>query len=511
MRAGAALAAALGLAVGMAPAATAGSATAGPAAAAEARTVKVTSFDGTEIVTNFFPARNLGAGEQAPTVLVGPGWSAPGDRTGETRSSDAGGVVGTGTLRDNGYNVVTWDPRGFGGSGGEANVNHADLEGRDVSALIGWIAEQPEARLDRAGDPRVGMAGGSYGGGAQFITAAADRRVDAIIPSIAWSSLTGSLYPDDAYKAGWAGILCAGGMAGTNRVAAPVRSSCVSGATTGTMSAEDEAWYAERGPGDLVRRIEAPTLILQGTVDTLFPLDEAVANYERLRRAGTPVKMAWFCGGHGACASDPGPAGHIEKISLAWFSRHLKGERRTDTGPAFEYVDNTGVWRGASRYPLFPSGLLHGSGKGELQVRPGDTSGLPTAARPAAKAVNVQIKAPRTEGQLVGAPRVILAYRGEAEAGSPTTTFVYAQLVDERTGVVVGNQATPIPVRLDGRAHLVSRELETIAWRAARDSRLTLQITSGTALYTPQRATADLDLRVTVTLPLTRPAAPVTP
>ncbi|GIH98281.1 hypothetical protein [Planobispora takensis] len=198
--------------------------------------------------------------------------------------------------------------------------------------------------------------------------------------------------------------------------------------------------------------------------------------------------------------------GALERISLAWFSRHLKGERRTDTGPAFEYVDNTGVWRGASRYPLSPSGLLHGSGKGGLQVRPGDTSGLPTAA----KAANIRIKAPRTEGQLAGAPRVVLAYRGETAAGSPATTFVYAQIVDEGTGVVVGNQATPIPVRLDGRPHVVSRELETIAWKVAKDSRLTLQITSGTALYTPQRATADLVLSATVTLPLTRPDAPVT-
>ncbi|MFC4057301.1 CocE/NonD family hydrolase [Planomonospora corallina] len=504
MRAGTVLAAALGLAAGAAPAVAAES-----AAAAEARTVKVTSFDGTEIVTHFFPARNLADGERAPTVLVGPGWSAPGDRTGETRSSDSGGVVGTGVLRDNGYNVVTWDPRGFGGSGGEANVNHADKEGRDVSALIDWIAQQPEVRLDRAGDPRVGMAGGSYGGGAQFVTAAADHRLDALVPSIAWNSLISSLYPGGAYKAGWAGILCAGGMAGTNRVDAHVRSACVSGATTGAMSPEDAAWYGERGPGGLVRRIEAPTLILQGTVDTLFPLDEAVANYEHLLRAGTPVKMAWFCGGHGACASDPGPAGHIEKMSLNWFSRYLKGER-TATGPAFEYVDDTGTWRGASGYPLPREGALRASGQGVLEIRPGDTSGTPTAARPAAKAVTARVKSPRTEGQVVGAPEVRLVYRGKA-TGGPATTFVYAQIVDERTGVVVGNQATPIPVRLDGRPRTVSLELETIAWRVARDSRLTLQITSGTALYTPQRATADLTLQATVTLPLARPGIRVTP
>ena len=34
-------------------------------------------------------------------------------------------------------------------------------------------------------------------------------------------------------------------------------------------------WFEEHGPDFLLKRIEAPTLIAQGTVDTLFTLDEA--------------------------------------------------------------------------------------------------------------------------------------------------------------------------------------------------------------------------------------------
>ncbi|WP_202638445.1 alpha/beta hydrolase family protein [Bailinhaonella thermotolerans] len=472
-----------------------------------ARTVKVPSFDGTEIVVNFFPAKGLAAGQKAPTVLMGPGWGGAGERTGEAPTSDAAGVIGTGVLRAHGYNVVTWDPRGFGGSGGEANVNYVWKEGRDVSALVTWLTKQPEARLDHRGDPRVGMAGGSYGGGAQYVAAAIDRRIDAIVPSMAWNSLISSLYPDGAYKAGMGNMLCAAGSAGTNRVDAHVKSSCASGAATGLLSPEDQRWYAERGPGALVSRITAPTLILQGTVDTLFPLDEGVANYRRLRDAGTPVKMAWYCGGHGQCASNPGPRGHIEKLTLNWLSRHLKREN-VATGPAFEYVDDTGVWRGLPYYPSRTRDL-RASGEGELTVRPGDTSGNAGAARPAAKALNVEVKAPGRTGQLLGAPELRLTYKGKAAAGSPATTFLYAQLVDRRTGVVVGNQATPIPVRLDGRTHVVKRDLEMIAWSAGPDSRLTLQITPGTALYTPQRATADLTLRASVDLPLTTPGSPV--
>ena len=54
-----------------------------------------------------------------------------------------------------------------------------------------------------------------------------------------------------------------------------------------------------RGPGALVKRIKVPTLILQGTPDTLFTPSEAIDNYRILRRKGVPLKMLWFCGGHG--------------------------------------------------------------------------------------------------------------------------------------------------------------------------------------------------------------------
>ena len=63
--------------------------------------------------------------------------------------------------------------------------------------------------------------------------------------------------------------------------------------TQGTISEEDVAWLAERGPGELVDDVEVPTLIMQGTVDTLFTLDEGVDNYRILRDDGVPVSMLW--------------------------------------------------------------------------------------------------------------------------------------------------------------------------------------------------------------------------
>ena len=58
---------------------------------------------------------------------------------------------------------------------------------------------------------------------------------------------------------------------------------------TGQLSAEDEEWFRERGPGDgTISRIRAPTLLVGGTVDTLFPLDEDARIYRLLKARGTP-------------------------------------------------------------------------------------------------------------------------------------------------------------------------------------------------------------------------------
>ena len=118
-------------------------------------------------------------------------------------------------LRAEGYNVLTWDARGFGESGGSVQIDHPDYEGRDVQALLDYVAEQPEARLDSRGDPRVGMGGRSYGGAIQWVTAAIDGRVDAIVPLIAWNALVRSLYQSNTVKAGWGSLLTGVGSTAT--------------------------------------------------------------------------------------------------------------------------------------------------------------------------------------------------------------------------------------------------------------------------------------------------------
>ena len=102
-------------------------------------TAKITSFDGTLISTNFYPASGVAVGTPAPTILNGPGLGYAGATNPfETFSSAviSNLVPGIKTLRDEGYNVITWDPRGEFASGGVLQLDSPAFEGQDVKSII---------------------------------------------------------------------------------------------------------------------------------------------------------------------------------------------------------------------------------------------------------------------------------------------------------------------------------------------------------------------------------------
>ncbi|MDN3296921.1 alpha/beta fold hydrolase [Streptomyces ficellus] len=119
-------------------------------------------------------------------------------------------------LARDGYAVLTWSARGFGASTGRIGINDPDFEVKDVSRLIDWLARRPEVRLDRAGDPRVGMSGASYGGAIALLVAGYDKRVDAIAPAITYWNLADALFPDGVFKKLWAGIFFTTGTAASS-------------------------------------------------------------------------------------------------------------------------------------------------------------------------------------------------------------------------------------------------------------------------------------------------------
>ena len=101
---------------------------------------------------------------------------------------------------------------------------------------------------------------------------------------------------------------------------------------------------------------------------------------------------------------------------------------------------------------------------------------------PAEVAVRVPITIARPL-TVVGAPQLTMTYSGTTPACTRLRR-VFAQIVDTDSRVVVGNQITPVPVRLDGRRHRVSLPLETIAYSATPESHLELQIVGNSTAYT---------------------------
>ncbi|MFN7149983.1 MAG: alpha/beta hydrolase family protein [Microthrixaceae bacterium] len=474
--------------------------------------VVMTSFDGTRIRAHWFPHPDADADDPVPTVLMGPGWSLPGDT-----EVDAVGILGAidiASLRGAGYNVLTWDPRGFGDSDGVATVNDPAFEGRDVQRLLDWISSLPEVRLDGEGDPQVGMAGGSYGGGIQFVTAAIDCRVDASVPMIAWHSLGTSLYRSELVKTGWAGVLADLPTGAT--VDPHIDSAYAAGLATGVLSDEDRDWFLSRGPAELVGDVRVPTLIVQGTVDTLFTLDEALTNLEILEASGVPSAMLWYCGGHGMCLTDPGDVEAVVTATIAWLDRWVKGDESVDTGERIDLLDQFGERHRGDTLPAATSvvdglgsghiDLVVGGGSGPARAPVGSTEVLDSVAASvtparATNAIEVEISID-DEALLVGPPELSLTYQGTSPAGERPTRL-FAQLVDDTTGLVLGNQITPVPVELDGELHELTLPLESISHSAPAGSSITLQLVATTVAYATPRLGGSVEVEsIRVALPV---------
>ena len=132
------------------------------------------------------PPRRAGRRRRSSRATAGAARARP---TRTPTSDEATGNVGVGALRKAGFNVLTWDSRGFGNSGGTVTVDSPDAEGarRHRADRLARPAARGAAR--RPGDPRVGMTGVSYAGGIELVDRRADKRIDAIAPIIAWHSL----------------------------------------------------------------------------------------------------------------------------------------------------------------------------------------------------------------------------------------------------------------------------------------------------------------------------------
>ncbi|WP_179474143.1 CocE/NonD family hydrolase [Mycolicibacterium vinylchloridicum] len=493
-----------------------------PATDPVAYTYKVSSFDGTLISVNWFPKLGLTGSDTAPTILDGPGLATPGQTDPYTQYGIGGLTPGVSLLREN-YNVVSWDPRGEFASGGVLQLDNPFFEGRDVSAILNWVAGLDNSLIDGPNDPRVGMVGGSYGGGIQLTSAATDPRIDAIVPGISWNSLNNSLYPDGAFKTSYASLLLLSLVLSNARINNQIYLGIITGDLIGLLSQTAQAVLSSSGPTSLLNQLKAPALLIQGTVDVLFTLQQSIDNAETIlgNPYDTPVKMIWFCGGHGVCLTNDGYDNPNLASTFAWLDYYVKDGNTSGMPdiPNFQFTDQYGTWFESDYLPTTGSALfgtpdqaVTGASGGTLGIVPiiGGSGPAPQASIPyslglASKASNaINVAVPTVAGtKYLGAPTISFDYQGLG-----TSRFVYAQLVDNQTGLVVGNLVTPVPVTLDGRSHSVTFNMENIVYNVANPGDdLTLQITSSASAYERFTAFGVINIsNIDLTLPTANPA-----
>ncbi|MFM8597928.1 MAG: CocE/NonD family hydrolase [Mycobacterium sp.] len=478
-------------------------ATLAPATTPVAFTYKVTSFDGVGISTNYFPASDTQAGTTSPLVLNGPGLGAAGVTDPYALRGTEQFVPGPAVLRDANFNLITWDPRGEFASGGILQLDNPFYEGRDASAIISWAAENPLVELDGPGDPAVGMVGGSYGGGIQWVTAATDPRVDGIVPGISWNSQNSSLYPDDIFKSAWATVESLALLTTGARINSQIYRAVLTGLLLGAIDESAQAVLGSSGPTSLLNQLQAPSLLIQSTVDTLFPLAQSVSNAETIlaNPHGTILKMAWYCGSHGYCRNpNPTQDSGLVTDTIAWLETYVAriGDPAADI-PRFQWWDQKGTrytsdllpfedgFNQPTPYtatgtggmlPIIP--VIGGSGPLQGDNLPSFVTSFPyngTFGTPAANALNVTVTPP-VGRQIVGAPQLSFDYQGIGNGKA-----VFAQLIDNTTGLVVGNMVSAIPVTLDGQAGSVSIPLQDIVYTVGAGDSLTLQIVGYSSLF----------------------------
>jgi predicted acyl esterase len=347
------------------------------------------TWDGTKLDVNvILPPEDQGDGP-FPAIGIFHGWG--------------GTKIGlNGRTRDwasRGYAVFSMSDRGWGQSCGAPDpertnpavcgegYNHlmdTRYEVRDAQHHFGRLADESIVAPDR-----IGVTGGSYGGGISMALAALRNRVmmpdDTLVPwtspggtpmqiavaapEIPWTDLAYSLMPngrtldyvaDSPYlgpdgnapigvlKESWVALLYASGLALSNY--APPGSD---------PDADLNTWFALVNAGepydenpaahDLVEEITthhssyyiptatgyqadsqtppAPLLISNGFTDDLFPVDEAIRFYNRTRARfpGNDISLFFLDYGHQRGQGRESEVAQLRATQEAWFDHYLKG------------------------------------------------------------------------------------------------------------------------------------------------------------------------------------------
>jgi len=320
-----------------------------------------------------------------------------------------------------GYAVISFDQRGHGDSRAEAYVMHPDYETQDAIAVLDWAEAKLELARDDRGDPRVGMIGGSYGGGFQHNLVQLDSRIDTIIPGATWSDAGEAIFPNGVVKKTWLQLLCtiSETVIISDALAAMCQDALYDPSTTrveqiapeGVELLFNNAWIGCGQPGRFrghpCRAEPLDVLLVQGQRDVVFNVSQAVRAYDFYSARGGDVRLMTMQAGHivPAMQAPDGPARcggwDIFDLYQRWMDAKLRGTGVLDDVPrvCLSLDDDRGAVLdevprgGAFRVTIPPEGAVTASIAGSAFV-PMDAgaiieSGLVLAGMPMAEAVNL--------------------------------------------------------------------------------------------------------------------------
>ncbi|MGA1145679.1 MAG: alpha/beta fold hydrolase [Candidatus Nanopelagicales bacterium] len=240
-------------------------------------------------------------------------------------------------LVDRGFVVLAYTARGFGSSTGTISMNAPQFEVADAASIIDYLASLERVVQDAPGDPRVGFAGGSYGGALSLMIAGYDDRVDAISADITWNDLQTSLFGQSAidspdvgvFKQLWSGLFFSAGLTTNDgqvtdcgRFSPDWCAAYSAAAAQGVLTDRARELMASSSPASITDRITVPTLLGGGQSDSLFPLGQVNANAEQIGAVNPNVKVVWHAGGHDGGVNE---STRLRELNAQWFQAHLAG------------------------------------------------------------------------------------------------------------------------------------------------------------------------------------------
>ncbi len=345
----------------------------------------VASFDGTPIDVSvaFPPAPASGADGPYPVLGLYHGWGGAKIALSTLATSDVQRALTRGyavfTMTDRGWGRSCFNPRPMPAcASGYIHLMHTGFEVRDAQYLLGVLAD------DGVIDPqKIGAIGGSYGGGMSIALGALRNRVQmpggalvpwtsplgkpmqiaATAPEFTWSDLDTALMPNGSsldyvsnatyrgplgdhrvgvQKQNWNGSLYQAGqflgfyapvgadaqadISGWKAITdtgGPFDANPAAQAMTDELTANHSALYID----DSVQ--PAPALLSNGWNDDLFPVDEAIRYYNKVRARwpNAPITMFHLDFGHNPRAGSVSASDRaaLNAAENAWFDYYLKG------------------------------------------------------------------------------------------------------------------------------------------------------------------------------------------